>query len=156
MLVVFLGPCTLVHAITDSTPEPNELVQLTGITQRCHPVLRGLRVSLQGHENEFRVLLDSCAGSAVSLMRASRVTVNVVPDELRRAGSHSTIRTFGLQVRGNIVRSMAEDIRISKIDRAVMTVTGVTGTAALLFIIWILATSPGSLKSLLIGERGYF
>jgi hypothetical protein len=156
MLIVLLGPWMLVHAITDPTPQPTDLVQLSGITQRCRPVLGGLRVSLQGHANEFRVLLDSCASSDASLTQASHVTVNVVPEELRRASSHSTIRTFGLEVRGNVVRSMAEDIRISKIDRCIMAATGVTGTAALLLIIWILAKRQGSFKSLLTGEPGDF
>jgi hypothetical protein len=89
-------------------------------------------------------------------MQASRVTLNVVPEELLDANSYSTVRTFGLEVRGNVVRSIATDLLISRIDRAIMAVTGFAGTAVLLFITWILATRQGSLKSLLTGEPGHF
>ena len=89
-------------------------------------------------------------------MQSSRVTLNIVPEELLDTTSHSTVRTFGLEVRGNVVRSIAADLRLSRIDRAIMAVTGFVGTAVLLFITWILATRQGSLKSLLTGEPGHF
>ena len=89
-------------------------------------------------------------------MQASRVTLNVVPEELLDANLHSTVRTFGIEVRGTVVRSIAADLRIARIDRAIMSVTGLVGTAALLFITWILAARRGSLKSLLTGEPGHF
>lgn len=89
-------------------------------------------------------------------MQSSRVTLNIVPEELLDATANSTVRTFGLEVRGNVVRSIAADLRITRIDRAIMAVTGLVGTAALLFITWILATRRGSLKSLLTGEPGHF
>jgi hypothetical protein len=151
-LLAFLGPWMLLTTATSHVPEAHELTRLDGITDGCRPVFGGVRLLLQGHENEFQLQLDSCMEAQVVLAHSAHVVLNVMPADLAHGLSHGVTPGFGLEVEGKVVRTVAADLRTARLDRAVVTATGITGTLVLLWLAWNIGTRKGAFARLLIGE----
>jgi hypothetical protein len=147
-LLVVLGPWMLLTAVNCRVPEVHELLRVSGITTGCRPVFGGVKLLLEDYENEFLAQLDSCTQAQVELSHHAHVTMNVMPDELRQ---HAPIHSFGFEVGDRVVHTIDSDRRTARVDRAIVTATGVGGSVVLLWLGWAVGTNRGALGRLLIG-----
>jgi hypothetical protein len=150
-LLAFLGPWMLLTAATSHVPEVHELLRLNGVTAACRPVLGGIRLRINGYESEFQAQLDSCREADVDLSRSVHVSLNVVAADLQRTRRHAVISTYGLEIEGRVVHTIGSDVRTARLDRAILTATGIVGTGVLLCLAWAVAANRRGLLRL-IGE----
>ncbi len=151
-VLVFLGPWMLLTTATSHVPEVHELMHVNGIATGCRRVFGGVKLLLEGYENEFQAQLDSCIEAQVGLAHAAHVALNVMPEDLRVEHLHAPIRTFGFEVEGRVVHTIGADLRTARLDRAIVTATGISGSVVLLWLGWTVGTNRGALTRLLIGE----
>jgi hypothetical protein len=151
-LLVFLGPWMLLTSASSHVPEAHELIRVNGTTTGCRRVIGGVKLLLEGYENEFQSQLDSCIEAQVELAHSAHVALNVIPEDLRTSRLHVPVRSFGFEVEGSVVHTIASDLRTARLDRAVLTATGISGSVVLLWLGWAVGTHRGALTRLLIGE----
>jgi hypothetical protein len=150
-LLVLLGPGML-PAAARRVPEAHELIRVSGITTGCRHDFGGVSLFLQGYQGEFRLQLESCVQGQVDLSRDANVTLNAISAELRAARKNAPIRAFGFEAEGRLLQTADSDLRSARLDRAVVTTTGLSGSVILLWLGWTVGTHRGALRRLLIGE----
>jgi hypothetical protein len=147
--LIILGPGMLISAAKTRVPEADELVRMDGIAVACRPTIGGAELRLEGYEREFHSLLDSCGRVLTLPGRVAHVVLHVIPSDLHAQQRQAPIPSFGLIVDGQVVNMPDADLRVARVDRMLLSTSGLTASAALIWIGWLLGRRRGTVAALL-------
>jgi hypothetical protein len=136
-VLVILGPGMLISAVTARVPEVGELTRLDGITVACRAVIRGAALRLEGYQREFHSQLDSCSKALAEPAHVVHVSVYVASADLNSRQRRAPIPSFGFMAQGEVVHELDADLSAARLDRVVLSGTGVLGTAVLIWLGWV-------------------
>jgi hypothetical protein len=155
VVLVFLGPVMLCQALTARIPLKRELSPIEGVALACNPDIRGALVRIAGYQHDFRSQLDSC--SKLSLRapgRAVVVSLYVSPAQMNAMRGRDAVPSFGLAIDGETLHELEADLSAARLDRVVLTITGIIATAALAWLAWALASDPAAARRIFPSSNG--
>jgi hypothetical protein len=141
--LIALGPWMLINAATAPVPEAGELMQLDGITVTCRPTMGGAELRLAGYPREFHALLDSCEKAVAQPGHPVHVSLHVVRSDLNARQRAAPIPSFGLIVEGKVVNMLGADLNVARVDRVVLSASGLLASAALVWLGWVVVSRRG-------------
>jgi hypothetical protein len=147
--LIILGPGMLINAATAGVPKAGELIRLDGIAVTCRPTVGGAALRLAGYEREFHSLLDSCEKTLGQAGRGAHVSVHVVPSDLHVRQRWASVPSFGLIVEGKVVNILGADLSVARVDRMVLSGTGLLASAALVWLGWVVVRRRSAIVALL-------
>lgn len=152
-VLVVLGPVMLYEAVISRVPLKSELTPIEGVVLACSPGIRGALVRLAAFERELRSQLDSCSKLLPEASgRSVRVSTYVSRSELNAPRGHGAVPSFGFTADGEIVHELDADLTAARLDRVVLTITGIFATAALGWLGWVVASDPPGATRLFTGR----
>lgn len=152
-MLVILGPAMLYQTVITQIPAKGELTMVEGVVLTCNADFRGALVRIAGYQREFRTLLDSCSKVLPETPAGTvRVSVYVVLSEVNAVQWRGVIHSFGLTADGEVVHERDADLTAARLDRAVLTITGVIATAALVWLGWAVASGREEVMRLFNGQ----
>jgi hypothetical protein len=152
-VLVVLGPAMLYQTVTTPIPAKGELTIAEGIVLTCHGDFRGALVRIAGYPREFRTLLDSCSKVLPEIPGgAVRISVYAPLSEVNEGRRRGAIHSFGLIADGGVVHERDADLTAARLDRVVLTMSGVIATVALGCLGWVAASDQEGAMRLFTGR----
>jgi hypothetical protein len=149
--LVLLGPWMLMTAALHTIPDVHELTSLAGTVVTCRETITVSVIVLAGRESPFESQAGTCADILAPQSRNPRISIFVAPSSLK--GGAAPVPSYGLAVEGKVVRYPQADLDAYHVDRSFRLAVGPIGTLALIWLIVVMARSPGRLRLLLIGDE---
>ncbi|HEV7447989.1 MAG TPA: hypothetical protein VGO18_35815 [Steroidobacteraceae bacterium] len=151
VVLVLLGPWMLVTGASHPIPDLHELTSLDGTVVTCRETVSASVLLLAGRKAPFELQAGTCADVLGLRSENPTVSIFVVPASLKRGTS--PLPSYGLTVEGKIVRYPQSDLDAARIDRTFRLAVGPLGTLLLIWLVVIVARSPGRLRLLLTGDE---
>jgi hypothetical protein len=141
----------LVTGASHRIPDVADLTSLDGTVVTCRETVSASVLVLAGHDAPFESQAGTCPDVLGLLNQNPIISIFVVPARLKRGTA--PVRSYGLTVDGKIVRYPQSDLDAARIDRTFRLAVGPVGTLLLIWLVVVLARSPGRLRLLLIGDE---